>query len=283
MYFIPEAICLDMDGTLLNNYNEVTENTLSTIQELRKAGIRVFIVTGRTYNEVFDAAPENMEVDGFVTANGMVTYVNGRKISEYHLPFDLAEKVVYAASENEIYYEAHPNDGERLALSKDENFMKSMFAGEKPEEVGINEWMERKASINRDLEWKKNLPGQKYAKVFFFHTSAEKIDNWKLQLEEMKEGQNFTTASSSKHSVEVMVEGVSKATGIDILLKHYQLSTSKTMAIGDSNNDIPMMKFVGYPVAMKNATDQIKQIVAETTKYTNDEEGVHRYLANIFR
>ncbi|MGP4039391.1 HAD family hydrolase [Gracilibacillus sp. D59] len=283
MTFSPKAICLDMDGTLLNNHNQLTENTLDIIQDIRKKGIRVFIVTGRSYNEIFDSAPDNLELDGFVTANGMITYVEGEKVLEHTLSTDLVDKVIQSARAHQIYYEVHPNDGERLSLTEDRSYMESMISGEKPDEVGINEWLERQAAIQHEICWKETLPNQKYAKMFCFSNDHGKMQAWIEELENMKKETDFTTSSSSHHNVEVMVEGVNKATGIEVLLKHYQINPADTMAIGDSNNDIPMMKYVGYPVGMFNATDQIKSLVKEITEFTNDNQGVYYYLENYFQ
>jgi hydroxymethylpyrimidine pyrophosphatase-like HAD family hydrolase len=79
-----------------------------------------------------------------------------------------------------------------------------------------------------------------------------------------------------------MVANVNKATGIQQMLKHFDLSESETMAIGDSDNDLPMFRFVRYAVAMKNAPDYIKEIVDEITEFTCDEDGVYQYLKSKF-
>ncbi|MDX8045140.1 HAD family hydrolase [Gracilibacillus sp. S3-1-1] len=283
MTFLPKALCLDMDGTLLNNHNQLTENTLTIIQYIRQQGVRVFIVTGRSLNEVFDSAPADIELDGFVTANGMITYLDGEKLLEHSLSTTLVEKVIQSAREHNIYYEAHPNDGDRLSLLEDKPYMEKMISGNKPDQVGINEWLEREDAINHDIKWYEQLPEQKYAKMYCFSSEQTEMKNWIECLEELKKETDFTTSSSSHHNVEVMVSGVNKATGIKALLNHYGISPEQTMAMGDSNNDIPMMKYVGYPVGMRNATDQIKELVTDTTTYTNDEEGVYHFLKNYFQ
>src|SRR5699024_8410265 len=177
--------------------------------------------------------------------------VNNTKLAEYSLPTAIVENIIQSAGENGVYYVSPANDEERLALIKDRNYMTNMMKNERPKEVGLNEWLERKAAIEEDLEWKKGLPKQKYAKIYTFHSNRKEMEAWILQLDEMKQSQNFTTSSSTKNNIEVMVEGVNKATGIEVLLTHYQINPRETMAIGDSNNDIPMMKFIEYPVAMK--------------------------------
>ncbi len=267
-----------MDGTLLNNLNQLTKESLETIQTVRQKGVRVFIVTGRSLDEVFDSAPIDMELDGFVTANGMITYIDGEKIAEYYLTPAFVQQIIQSAREHQIYYEAHPNDGQRLSLEEDYAYMSTLINGDKPDDVGLHEWLEREAAMAGDIDWVEELPDQKYAKLYCFHPNREKMEKWIKVLEKMKKQQDFTTSSSSYHNVEVMVEGVNKATGIKALLNHYQISPADTMAIGDSNNDIPMMQYIGYPVAMKNATDKIKQLSVEKTLYTNHENGVHHYL-----
>jgi hydroxymethylpyrimidine pyrophosphatase-like HAD family hydrolase len=71
---------------------------------------------------------------------------------------------------------------------------------------------------------------------------------------------------------------VNKATGIQQMLKHFDLSETETMAIGDSDNDLPMLRLVNYSVAMKNAPDSIKEIADDVTDFTCDEDGVYHYL-----
>ncbi|MFC4402735.1 HAD family hydrolase [Gracilibacillus xinjiangensis] len=283
MSFIPKALCLDMDGTLLNNHNKITERTLDIIEEIRNKGIKVFIVTGRSLEEIYDAVPGEIKLDGVVTANGMITHVNGKRVLEHELSRSVVAKVIESASAHHIYYEVHPNDGRRLAFEQDKAYMTEMIDSKKPEEVGINEWIDRETAIHEnDIEWITELPSQKYSKIYCFSPSHETMKHWIRELEAMKKEEDFTTSSSSYHNVEVMVAGVNKATGIKALLDLYDIKSDETMAIGDSNNDLPMMRFVGYPVAMKNGTDQMKEIVKEITSYSNDEEGVYHYLAEYF-
>jgi len=80
-----------------------------------------------------------------------------------------------------------------------------------------------------------------------------------------------------------MVANVHKATGIKQMLEKFQLSVEDTMGIGDSNNDIQMLQFVAMPVAMQNAADHIKELAAEVTELSCDEDGVCHFLTNRFR
>ncbi|WP_052000926.1 HAD family hydrolase [Gracilibacillus halophilus] len=148
-----KALCLDMDGTLLNHHNQISDRTLEVIQHVRAKGILVFIVTGRSLLEVYDSAPEDIQLDGVVTANGMITHIHGRKIDEHSLSVHVIDRVIASAREHQIYYEVHPNDGSRISLQQDRDYMGNMIRGEKPEEVLMNEWLERQSAINGDIQW----------------------------------------------------------------------------------------------------------------------------------
>ena len=63
------------------------------------------------------------------------------------------------------------------------------------------------------------------------------------------------------------------------MLKHFNLPEQDILAIGDSNNDLPMFQFASYAVAMKNAPDHIKEIVDDVTEFNCDENGVSHYLS----
>ena len=64
--------------------------------------------------------------------------------------------------------------------------------------------------------------------------------------------------SSVPTSGEMMLPGVHKATGIDVLLAHVGVDRADTIAIGDSYNDLEMLEHVAVGVAMGNAPDAVQ-------------------------
>ena len=51
-----------------------------------------------------------------------------------------------------------------------------------------------------------------------------------------------------------------KGIGINKVLEYYGIDKSQAMAFGDGNNDIEMFEQVGHPIAMGNASDDLKAI-----------------------
>ncbi|MDT8862996.1 Cof-type HAD-IIB family hydrolase [Alkalihalobacillus sp. MEB130] len=278
----PKAIFLDMDGTILNHKNLVSVRTKEIIDELRSKGIFVFVATGRAFGEIENVVPDGFEVDGFITSNGMAGYVGNDVIFEHSLSLELVEMIIERARKFKVYYELFPYDTNRITLKQDQEYVVNEIREPKPDSVGINEWLSRKQAIQEEIAWKDHIEGSAFSKFYFFARTHNHINEWKHELDELKKEIDFSTSISSLHNVEVMVANVNKATGIKQMLDHFDLSSAEIMAIGDSDNDVPMLKFVSHAVAMKNAPNHIKELTADVTEFTCDEDGVYYYLKEMF-
>ena len=277
-----QTIILDMDGTLLNEYNRVSDRVINYLTKLRQSGKFVFIATGRTLNEVREVLPDELEVDGVVTANGMSVYIDQEQIVEHALPPMLVQELVEKASARGIYYEVHPNKSTRFTLKQDKNEMFQHIEDPKPDTVEENEWLSRKMAVKEQIEWQDHLNPENNSKVYFFSKNKKLIEEWKNELNHVKKKVAFTSISSTEHNVEVMVANVSKATGVQNLLDKFALGKDEIIAIGDGENDLPMFKLASYSVAMKNASDEVKKQVDDVTDYSYKEDGLYHYLKKTF-
>lgn len=277
-----KAIVLDLDGTTLNERNTVNETLEQYIGELRESGKLIFIATGRTLEEVRDVLTAGMEADGMVTANGMSVFIGKEQIVEHALSTELVEELVAKAGAEEIFYEVHPNEGTRMALLKDKDYMVKQGLKPKPGTVDENEWLSRQDAVEDKIRWSEQLDIKSVAKIYFFSNEMNTIRKWKAELGKIKQYNAFTTASSTHHNVEVTVEGITKATGVQLLLKHFQLAPEEILAVGDGENDLPLFKLAGHCVAMKNATDLVKEQADEVTEYSYREDGLYRFLKGMF-
>jgi hypothetical protein len=85
---------------------------------------------------------------------------------------------------------------------------------------------------------------------------------------------------SAPHLLEIMDKSVSKATGIEVLLKHYGYKLDEAIAFGDNYNDVEMLKLIPQSVVMANAPDKVKKLAAAVTD-SNEDGGIYTYLAKI--
>lgn len=277
-----KAVALDLDGTFLDSNNKPNNETIDLIGKLRNRGIKIFFASGRTKLEIEEVLPAGTEIDGMVTANGMGCYIKDRKILQHSLPSQLVREVVDLARNSNVYYEVHPLDGRRFALEADRNYMFDEVMREKAETVHDNEYNARQNAIEQQIYWAKEICAEDVVKVYFFSMSLDKIQEWDKKLQELQKKHSFTISSSSAHSNEISVSNVSKATGIELLLKEYNISTKNLLAVGDADNDIPMFILAGHAVAMKNANEHVKQFADDVTEFSYDECGLYHYLKEKF-
>ena len=91
---------------------------------------------------------------------------------------------------------------------------------------------------------------------------------------------SLNVVRSAPYLLEVMDKSISKATGIEVLLKHYGFTLDEAVAFGDNYNDIEMLELVPQSVVMANAPDAVKKLAAAVTD-SNEDSGIYTYLVKI--
>lgn len=95
--------------------------------------------------------------------------------------------------------------------------------------------------------------------------------------------EKFDCFKSRPEFYEIMPKGINKANGLNQLCQLLNIAPEEVMAIGDEENDLSMIRFAGFGIAMGNATEEVKQEARDIT-LTNDEHGVaaaiQKYVLN---
>ena len=71
-----------------------------------------------------------------------------------------------------------------------------------------------------------------------------------------------------------MPKGIHKAAGLELLIKHLDVKQEEVMAMGDEENDLSMLEWAGWGVAMANGVPLTKEKADAVTRRTNDQSGV---------
>lgn len=90
----------------------------------------------------------------------------------------------------------------------------------------------------------------------------------------------FEATLSGAPFVEVMAEGVTKATGLARLCEHLGIDRTEVVAFGDALNDVEMLRWAGHGVAMAGAADVVRQAADEVAR-SNDDHGVARVVERL--
>ena len=91
-------------------------------------------------------------------------------------------------------------------------------------------------------------------------------------------GEKCYVTNSGASLVEVCNKTYSKGTAMEFLSNYYGVPLEKTLAIGDQQNDVPMLERAGLGIAVKNAQNSLKEKADVVFEYTNNEDAVGRIV-----
>ncbi len=242
------AIFIDIDGTLITDSFTPPEENIRTIERARKKGHKVFINTGRSYGNMPDELKRYaMTLDGLVSGSGSYILLDGKVIHSVCFPDELLEDFCRFFLE----------DKSRTCLFEGVDDMFALGSGYASFGTYNN-------IITGMDDYNRMLKGQRISVIALKGVSEEEC--------RLRFG-NRITLFWLRSYFDCVLNGCDKANGIDIMLSALGLPLERTIAIGDSTNDLPMIKHCAVGVAMGNATDELKN-AADYVTGTNSEFGV---------
>lgn len=261
-------IALDLDGTLLTTDKQLTEHTKKVLARAAEQGVHIVPATGRS---VTGLAPE---VRGLPFVRYAIT-VNGAAVWDMDEERIVSRKVFSPEQAREIWSFIQ-NRGAMLDACVDGVARMTPDFYERIDEFMPDEPRQRLIRSTR-------TPTENLAELIidgthsiekfnvFFPLSME-AERQKLR-KELERYDYLAITSSLGNNLELNHRDATKGGGILALVKELGLLREQTMAFGDGENDISMLKTAGVGVAMENAPEIVKQAADLVTK-TNDEDGV---------
>jgi len=251
-----KAIFFDVDGTLVSfKTHTIPASAIDAIAEAKRQGIKMFIATGRSLRQLNNL--HDIPFDGYITMNGAYC-VNDRYeiISKSTIPRDDIEALIrYQEEKGQFPVGMMTTEGETVSH--------------------INEKViELFALVNLSVPPVKSLRDAVCDEIlqmeFYVDTEQEReiMQNVLVHCQATRWNPVF---------FDINQRDCSKKSGIDHILKYYDISLSETMSFGDGGNDIPMLRHTAISVAMGNAMDEVKQAARYITD-TVDNDGVWKAL-----
>ena len=254
-----KLIALDCDGTLLNSKKKISDVTKSAMAKAMAHGIKVMLASARPF---------------------------------YRL------KPILATLESDVpdQYTIAFNGGLIMNNTESEVILSQSFTAEQMkriidvgDEVGTMMFLYTQNSILANMDDPKYR--QKNPDVAFFVRDLHEVDFTQTEIfkvayvnkpevtTQLKANlptdmyEDFEISSSVPQFVEFTKKGVTKAYALDLLCKKMGIDPMEVVAFGDEDNDLPMLNFSGFGVAMGNASQLVKDTADHVTT-TNDEDGV---------
>ncbi len=253
-------IFLDIDGTLFStDIGKIPESALKAMELARKNGHKLFLCTGRSLAEVVKYL--NADVDGFVLGAGSMVYAEGKRI--YDQPIEAAgisriKRIIHSFG---LGYSLEGTAGAYCSPEGYEFLLKYFSGGETDRQKQIARCMENCTypesfgSEENDSIYKVCAFGTSWKPVY--PKLAEALE-YPFVLTKVMELPNFVIG-------EITDRSISKANGIEQILSHYNAEEFDAVGIGDSANDIPMLKKCGISIAMGNSTPETKEAASYVT------------------
>lgn len=259
-------VACDMDGTLLNGKSVISPENEAAVKRCIDKGIIFTICTGRPVqaierfkNQLGIAAP-------------IIAYNGSRIVS---------------ADCGEVIYEECLNDDAAYRIIE-------LGAG-----MGASMcvWAEDGLYMNKitltarhyvDLVFVKPVPfdpeapcfkGKRITKILWNDT-PDKVSRFMERLPQ-KNPESVSCFTSTPEYIEFVSKNVSKGIALERLCESLGIEISESVAIGDGDNDVPMIKAAGLGVAMANAAESVRS-AADMVTLSNDENGVAAVLDELF-
>lgn len=265
-----KLIAIDIDGTLLTPQGQITPRTRAAIRAAQHAGIIVTLATARRYcgaqavAEALGLALPLIVYDGTL----IVSHPSRAILASQTLNPEIVGQAIEIFQHYGVQPVAHP--------CEDLNCIK--------EEV----WTGPTAYDNPGLAPYLTAAGERVKRMPYTVLNARATETLRVVAFAEKEtlerllpavtgldcSWNFAPHGSyGSAELAILPAGCSKASGVASLAAHYQIALEQVMALGDSYNDLEMLRIVGLGVAMGQAPEQVKA-AAKTVTATNQEDGV---------
>ncbi len=238
---LPHAIFLDIDGTLIKNgavasiiYGDIPERNKKVIIKAQSLGHKVLINTGRAYACLPEACFDgSIRFDGFVTALGSHVEVEGKSVFEQIIPHDILCEILDFVLSNKLScrFQGHHS---------------RIYADPEKTIPTLWTWVDSKEKFFE------HLGNDHIAKITIDRNfTGEYLD---FICERLKVYRHSPTMG------EATTKGCNKERGMLLALDALGIPVERSIAMGDSINDLDVLRAAGTSVATGNASDEVKAI-----------------------
>ncbi|WP_409342176.1 Cof-type HAD-IIB family hydrolase [Paenibacillus sp. MBLB4367] len=235
-----KLVALDMDGTLLDEHSNISKENAKWIHAALEEGVTVMFSTGRGVQSALPFAEELNLKTPIVAVNGSEVWKEPNVLlKRVRMDVELIRKMHEIAVEYDTWFWSYAVEG--------------VFNKEK---------------------WTDDITGIEWLKFGYYTEEADKLAAIRKTLESWDV---LEITNSHPSNLELNPKGISKASGLNEVCRMLGLDMSQVIAMGDSLNDMAMIRAAGLGIAMGNAQEELKR-AAKLVTVTNNESAVARVI-----
>ena len=264
-----KLVALDLDGTLLNSNKAISSYTEMIIKKAVSKGVKIVLASARPYyrmekytRQLDIVSPDQCSI----SFNGGLVIINDK--SERLLESGFGPQQVREIIE--------------LGRTLDTSisiYTETSLLTERIHEVFQNNKSSKDVNFNvvsfNDVDFYKTVV---YKMVFVNFVERTPIIR-KMIPKDFYE--RYEISSSVPEYVEFVPKGITKSHALECIGSRFGIDKSEMISVGDQENDLSMMNYVGLGVAMGNASESVKLQAGDITT-TNDEDGVAKVIEKYF-
>jgi len=256
-------IALDLDGTLLRNDKTVGPKTIDALRKAHAKGIEIVLASGRMTPAMEDAA-KALDLDVcIVSYNGAAVCGRGsagrKRLAHQPLKAEFARELYQYARERRHQVNFYHED---MIISEDGPHLRPF----------IDLYRGRTGSPYRFVEALEEYMHHPPTKLLFV-TAPETRHAIERDLRPLFESR-VTIIRTDPEYLEFLDSKVDKGSGVIKLAEILGIPMSRVMAMGDGENDIPMLAAAGFPVAVANAGEKCRAVAKFITERDHNHDAV---------
>ena len=287
-----KLVAIDLDGTMLNHYGEISKKTKEIVKKCIEKGVEIVLASGRPIDSIKTIA-NDLGIKGyFIAGNGALVYdiQKDEIIYENYIKKEKVLEIIRICEENSISYNVYKD---KVILTPNLKFNVLYYY---KENLKKEESKKTNISIVENMyEYVKNMKEENFLKITIcddsdsiFHSIIKKVreingievlDIAHMSRKIIKQGTEEIPVEY--FYTEISSNDVDKWNAIEFLIKELGLKREEIIAIGDNINDKKMIENAGRGIAMKGSTPEIIEVAKEVTD-TNDNDGVAKVLEKYF-
>ena len=257
-----KLLALDVDGTLLNSKNEISQRTLDALIKVQQMGVCIVLVSGRPTYGLLPIAKQL----GMGTYGGYILSYNGGQIINAKNGEILFERRINPEMLPYIEKKAEKSGFPMFTYHDDVLITNTADNSHITKEAELNNL---KVVVEPDLSIAIDFAP---CKCVLVSDDEDELVHLMEHLRKRLSG-SLDVFRSEKYFLEIVPTGIDKAATLAALLEILKVPHDEVIAIGDGVRDVAMLQTAGLGVAMKNAQHSVKACADQVTE-SNDEDGV---------
>ncbi|MDD6350098.1 Cof-type HAD-IIB family hydrolase [Intestinibaculum porci] len=268
-----KAVFFDADGTIIKR-NVIRPSVIASLTKLQEKGILTVLSTGRSLPSIHASALNDIDLSNVISAAGGCVIIDHKVVSHDYLTYDHLKELIDYLDSYGLYYTLECNDYLYIRKGTLDHHKRRFAVDDNASAEEKAKCAKRRHNFLVQLKETDDPLSLHVNKIHWFENDAM-YDSGKtpLSFEDInaKFGDRFNVNPLSfmpgNGGGEINEKAITKAKGMDLIIKHYHIEADDVYAIGDGFNDLQMLDHAAHAIAMGNAPKAVK----EACEYVTDD------------